>query len=140
LDGVGVGNVSVEHLGSGDFTVTFDASLGDVPQLSVSNVTNTGTWNPPTTTTQGSAGFDVQTVTIANFAEGLFTMTYAGETTAPLPVGPATTAGQIEAMLEALPNIVNVTVTGDASPGGSFTITFVDPATPVSLIVVNQVP
>ncbi len=51
-----------------------------------------------------------QSVTVANATGGTFTLTFDGRTTAPIPF--PLDNGQIEAALEALPNISDVAVTG----------------------------
>jgi glucose/arabinose dehydrogenase/PKD repeat protein len=52
-----------------------------------------------------------QTIAVANATGGTFTLTFAGQTTGPIPASPLVNA-DIENALEALPNIDDVAVTG----------------------------
>lgn len=73
--------------------------------------------------TGGSAGTnEVQTVTLANATGGTFTLTYNGETTAPIAYNAANTA--VKSALEALPNIADGSLTVTGSAGGPYTVTF----------------
>jgi hypothetical protein len=68
---------------------------------------------------------EVQTVTITGAPTGgTFTLTYAGQTTAPIAYN--ATAAQVEAALEALPNLDTdeVGVAGGPGPGTPWTVTF----------------
>jgi hypothetical protein len=68
---------------------------------------------------------EVQTVTITGAPTGgTFTLTYAGQTTAPIPFN--ATAAQVEAALEALSNLDTdeVAVGGGPGPGTPWTVTF----------------
>lgn len=68
---------------------------------------------------------EVQTVTITGTPTGgTFTLTYSGQTTAPIAFN--ATAAQVEAALEALPNLDTdeVAVTGGPGPGTPWTVTF----------------
>jgi PKD repeat protein/type 1 glutamine amidotransferase len=60
---------------------------------------------------------EVQTVTVSGATGGTFTLTFDGETTAPIPFPLQNT--QIEAALEALPNLTDVGVTGNAATNRS---------------------
>lgn len=103
--------------GTGPYTVTFPASLGNVDQMTASAAGLTGT-----------STSEVQTVTVANATGGTFTLTYNGQTTAPIAWNAATTA--VAAALNALSNLDGVTVGGTA---GAWTVTF-----PAALGNVNQ--
>ena len=72
----------------------------------------TGGTTTITTSIQGSDG-------------GTFTLTFDGQTTSALAYN--ATASQVEAALEALPNITNVTVTGSGTSSDPWVVTFVDP-------------
>ena len=73
------------------------------------------------TDAQGSSGSDeVQSVTLSNATGGTFRLAFEGYVTAPLAYN--ATAAQVEAALEALGSVDNVTVTGNA--GGPWTVTF----------------
>lgn len=65
---------------------------------------------------------EVQVVTLTNATGGTFTLTYAGQTTAPIAFDAS--AATVDAALEALSNIGvgDVLVTGSA--GGPYTVTF----------------
>jgi hypothetical protein len=68
---------------------------------------------------------EVQSVTITGTPTGgTFTLTFAGQTTAPIPFN--ATAVQVQAALEALSTIgfPNVKVTGGPGPGTAFAVTF----------------
>jgi glucose/arabinose dehydrogenase/type 1 glutamine amidotransferase len=59
---------------------------------------------------------ELQTVTTANVTGGTFTLTFDGQTTAPIPFTPGNAAANnaaVEAALEALSNLDDVTVTGN---------------------------
>jgi YD repeat-containing protein len=74
-----------------------------------------------TTDTQGSAPVsEVQVVTLSNATGGTFTLSFGGQTTAPIDRG--ATAATVDSALEALSTIDTVTVTGAA--GGPWTVTF----------------
>lgn len=80
-----------------------------------------GKWGPYS----GAAGVDeVQTISRTSTG-GTVTLTYDGETTAATAIVAATTAAQVKAALETLPNVNpgDVTVTGPA--GGPWPVTFV---------------
>ncbi len=73
------------------------------------------------TDVQGSGGGDeVQSVTLSNATGGTFRLALDGYVTASLAYN--ATASQVEAALEALGSVDNVTVTGNA--GGPWTVTF----------------
>jgi hypothetical protein len=65
---------------------------------------------------------------------GTWTITFGGQTTSSLAFNADATA--VEAALEALSNIDDVTVTGNYTAG--FTVTFVAPAGPVSAMTVSD--
>jgi hypothetical protein len=82
------------------------------------------------TSTDGDSGNVPEVQRLRLNAAGTFTLTFDGETTADITVDPAdlsVLAGNIEAALEALPNIDDVEVERD---NDKYTITFVNPANP----------
>lgn len=101
--------VSVTGNAGGPWTVTFPATLGDVPQMTAdaSGLTGTGT-------------SEVQTVTVSNATGGTYTLTYDGQTTAAIAFDADGAA--VQAALNALSNLDGVTVAGAA--GGPWTVTF----------------
>ena len=73
------------------------------------------------TDAQGSSGGnEVQTVTLSNATGGTFRLAFEGYVTTPLAYN--ATAAQVDAALDALNSVDNVTVTGNA--GGPWTVTF----------------
>ncbi len=84
----------------------------DVAQMTADDSGLTGGTTTITTSIQGSDG-------------GTFTLTFDGQTTSALAYN--ATASQVEAALEALPNITNVTVTGSGTSSDPWVVTFVDP-------------
>ena len=88
------------------------------------------------TTTTGGQSPLVQVIRVGSAVSGgTFTLSYAGATTAPIAYNAS--AAQIELALEALTTIDAVMVTGNLAPGGSSTVTFIDPI-PTSILVVND--
>ena len=84
----------------------------DVPQMTADDANLTGGTTTITTTIQGSDG-------------GTFTLTFDGQTTSALAYN--ATAAQVEAALEALSNITDVTVTGTGVQSDPWVVTFVNP-------------
>ncbi len=134
LSNIAPGDVTVAGgpANTANVTVTFTGALGarNVAQMT----TDAGglTWPagapaaaPAATTTAGSTGVnEVQTVRTTNATGGTFTITFDGQTTAPLPWN--ATAAQVQAALEALSNIApgDVTVAGGPANTANMTVTF----------------
>jgi hypothetical protein len=117
LMGIGAGDVLVEQVGTSDFefTVTFIGALAgtDVAQLVVTQQNlDQGSVNIQETTT-GTSG-------------GSFVLSYEGVPTAPIVLAGAATAANIQAALEALPNIGMGNVTVAQVPGSDteYRVTF----------------
>jgi RHS repeat-associated protein len=109
-----------------EWRLAFGGALGDA-NLSQTTVDITGLQGFGTKTkieatdVQGSStGNEIQTVTLSNATGGTFRLAFEGYITAPLAYN--ATAGQVEAALEALASVDNVTVTGNA--GGPWTVTY----------------
>jgi Ca2+-binding RTX toxin-like protein len=77
------------------------------------------------TVQQGSAGVNEVQAVWNNGQAGSFTLTFDGQTTAPIAHDAA--AAEVEAALEALGNIGDVTVTGAGNQATPWVITFLDP-------------
>lgn len=147
LSNIGAGDVSVTKTVNTAteqrWQVTFTGALAgvNVNQITIdsSSVTYTGVLSEiETTGTQGVSGVnEVQTLALDEYADGgTFTVTYSGQTTSGIVVNAS--ASTVEAALEALSNIDNVTVTGgtvnevqnvgmysnDEVTGGTFTLSF----------------
>lgn len=88
--------------------------------LALGRITATGKYGPYAHQTN-----EVQTVTITGSpTDGDFTLTWSGQTTAPIPFDAS--AAQVQAALEALPNIGpgNIAVSGGPGPGTPWSVTF----------------
>lgn len=88
--------------------------------IALGRITATGKYGPYAGQTN-----EVQTVTITGTPTGgTFTLTYSGQTTAPIAFN--ATAAQVQAALAALSNIGDgdVAVTGGPGPGTAFVVTF----------------
>lgn len=127
LPSVESGDVTVTG-SAGDYTLTFNADLGNVSQVTIDGSALTG--DPGTTpnvavatTTDGVADTtsEVQTVQVTGAVGGTFTLTLDTETTSALAYNAA--PADVQAALEALTGVGsgNVTVTGSA---GDYTATF----------------
>jgi hypothetical protein len=119
-------------------TITFtgDLSATDVALITGNDSLLLGSQIVVSTTTQGASPVTQVVYVGSAVAGGTFTLTYEGQTTAPIAYN--ATAAQLEAALEALSNVDNVAVTGNLGAGASSTITFIDPTPPASLLVVND--
>ena len=131
LSTVGTGNVLVTTTQDGSFTkewqLQFTGTLAgtDVAQTTVdsSSIQMMGTPSDIelTDTQGGGTGRDeVQVVTLSNATDGTFRLALDGYVTASLAYN--ATAAQVDAALEALNSVDQVTVTGNA--GGPWTVTF----------------
>ncbi len=140
LPSVGLGQVAVTGgpINTTDVVIDFTGTLAakDVAQISADSSNLDGGTVEVTTMTTASAPVVQILSEGAGVSGGTFTLTFDSATTAPLAYD--ATAAQIEAALELLSTITNVTVMGDLSPGASTTITFMSPASPTSLLVVND--
>lgn len=134
LASIGVGNVSVEDWNEsstaqgsvrGLFKVTFQGALAGVP---VSTITGSGSSFGVYVYTlkNGEAGTnEAQTVTLSGTpSAGTFTLTYEGETTAPIAYNAS--ASTVDSALELLSTIPagGVTCSGGSLPGSAVTVTF----------------
>src|SRR5690606_3010886 len=108
-----------------EWRVTFRNGLGgtNVAQMTV-NTTGLSAFGGITkieaTNTQGGLNNEVQQVTLSNANGGTFRLAFMGQTTAPIAYNAS--ASTVEAKLEELTSLDQVTVTGSA--GGPWTITF----------------
>lgn len=88
-------------------------------------VSRTGARVDIATTQQGGGTLnEIQSVAIVGATGGTFTLTFDGQITAAIAYN--VTAVQLEAALEALSNITNVTVTGTGTSADPFLVTFMD--------------
>jgi hypothetical protein len=126
----GAGGVSVAKFGN-DYRITFLGLLGTTQQpLLVANSSLLLVEPPsvtPATVTQGDATHnEVQTVSPNGASGGAYTLTFNGQTTAPISYNANATGdpNSVQVLLSKLSNIGigNVMVTGNA--GGPYTITF----------------
>jgi autotransporter-associated beta strand protein len=128
LTSVGANNVTVTSsptTGGLVYHVTFVGALGkrNVPQMAANPGSVAGTSLNVTTVTEGLGGVqqsEQQDVTVVGAAGGTFTLTFKGQTTAPLTIGTATPA-DVQAALRGLSSVngANVTVTSGVVPGGT---------------------
>lgn len=128
-----VDNVTAEasFLASEDYTVkrvgiTLDASTVAADEAGdkvvkagtfVAKITASGKYGP-----YGGLTNEVQTITEGGSGLTSFTLTWDGNTTASLD--DQATAAQVQAALEALPNVDEGDVTVSGNPGGVYTVTF----------------
>ena len=109
-----------------EWTLAFQGALAGSnlvqTTIDISNIQGFGTKTKiEATDTQGSSGgSEVQTVTLSNATGGTFRLAFEGYVTTPLAYN--ATAAQVDAALDALASVDNVTVTGNA--GGPWTVTF----------------
>lgn len=114
LSNIGAGDVAVTGSAGGPYTVTFTSALAatNVAEMTASGASLTGT-------------NEVQRITITGTPTGGdFTLTYAGQTTAPIAFD--ADAATVDAALEALSNIGpgDVTCGGGPLPDSFVTVTF----------------
>ena len=130
LNNIAPGDVVVTKLqdttSAQEWKLSFQGALGGA-NLVQSTIDSTNVWamggktEIEATDTQGSSGgSEVQTVTLSNATGGTFRLASAGYVTTPLAYN--ATAAQVDAALDALASVDNVTVTGNA--GGPWTVTF----------------
>lgn len=129
LSNIGVGDVAVTGDAGGPYLVSFTGTLsGTNVGVMIANGDNLDGTAPAIVITTVRAGVaavnEVQTLTISGSPTGgSFLITYAGQTTGPLPYN--ATAAAVQAALASLANIGtgNVSVTG--SNGGPYAIAFI---------------
>jgi RHS repeat-associated protein len=132
LSSIGSGNVSVTKLHATstkqEWQINYAGSLAgtNVAQMTINASSVTTMMGPPTkieaTDTQGGgSGSEDQTVTLSNATGGSFRLSFEDHVTDLIAYN--ATAGTVEAALEALDTVDNVTVTGTA--GGPWTVTFI---------------
>jgi YD repeat-containing protein len=130
LPSIGSGNVSVvrsynSQTQTTTFTLTFQSSLAatNVAQTTIntSTLSGYGITKVEATDVQGGVFNEVQTIDLNNAIGGKIRLAFNGETTAALNYD--ATAAQVDAALEELNSIDQVTVTGSA--GGPWTVTFI---------------
>ena len=130
LNNIAPGDVVVTKLqdstSAQEWKLSFQGALGGA-NLVQSTIDSTNVWamggktEIEATDTQGSSGgSEVQTVTLSNTTGGTFRLAFEGYVTTPLAYN--ATAAQVDAALDALASVDNVTVTGNA--GGPWTVTF----------------
>jgi RHS repeat-associated protein len=130
LSSVGAGNVLVTVTSpnsvSRTIALNFRAAKGgtNLPQTTINTASlvpmmGGGLSSFATTTTEGGAYPEIQTITLSNATSGTWRVAYNGEISTALAT--SITASGLETALEAFVGIDNVSVTGSS---GSFTVTF----------------
>ena len=109
-----------------EWTLAFQGALAGSnlvqTTIDISNIRGFGTKTKieATDVQGGTGGNEVQAVTLSNATGGTFRLAFGGYVTTPLAYN--ATAAQVDAALDALASVDNVTVTGNA--GGPWTVTF----------------
>lgn len=128
LPSIGAGNATVTGDDGGPYTVTFVGGMGGqvVAQMTADDSGLTGGTAPAVavaTTTAGVSGVnEKQTLTLKGAGGGTFTITYAGQTTDPIPYNAS--AVVVEDALASLSNIAPGDVSVSGIPGGPYTVEF----------------
>ncbi|MEX0714117.1 MAG: hypothetical protein WD278_17395, partial [Pirellulales bacterium] len=132
LANIAVGDVQVAGNVGGPYAVTFQGAWAgiNVPQLIVNNSSMLGGTITASTNIQGPTQLsEVQRINVNDAYSGTFTVAFDGQTTGSIAYNAAASA--VESALEALTNIDNVSVSGNA--GGPYTVTFQPPQAGINL-------
>ena len=125
LSGIGTGNIQVSGpLSDGPVSFTFVGALADTNLAELTIDESALDLVAVTATTEGATSEVQQIATEGNVVGGFFTLTFGGETTAPL--GFNASAATIQTALEALPSVNpgDVSVTGGALPDSAIDVQF----------------